>query len=170
MGRERSAATGASPPLPLPAPEPRSVTNCTASDCWLALTTGMRCGELLALRWSDLDLEASSLQVRRTVSHIAVDGHHKFCETEPKTAAGKRTLPLPRMVVEALKHHRRSQIEARSQAGAAWIDLDLVFPDSKGKYQFPSHVLQAFKKALRRAMFSICQLWRLYRTEEAFSH
>jgi integrase len=101
----------------------------------------MRRGELLALRWSDLDLEAGSLQARRTVSYIAVDEHHEFRETEPKTAAGKRTIPLPRMVVEALKHHRRSQLEARLQPGQILI---WFFPIARGTISFPA---MSFKRS-----------------------
>ena len=69
----------------------------------VAITTGMRRGEMLGLRWQDIDFENRSLQVRRTVNRIT---GHGFVENEPKTAKGRRKIALPDVVVEALKQHR----------------------------------------------------------------
>jgi integrase len=64
----------------------------------LAVTTGMRNGELLALQWKDVDLEDLTLRVRRSVFNGVV--------SPPKTEAGSRTIRLTRMAVVALKEHR----------------------------------------------------------------
>jgi integrase len=67
----------------------------------LAVTTGMRIGEMLGLKWSDVDLSAGTLQVRRTV---AADG----TANAPKTASSRRTVRLSRLAIRALNKHPRS--------------------------------------------------------------
>src|SRR5262249_45353421 len=81
----------------------------------LALTSGMRRGEMLALRWADIDLEHQTIRVRRTVDYIPKYG---YVENEPKTAAGRRLLMIPSFVVDMLKQHRLQQLETRLQAGS----------------------------------------------------
>jgi integrase len=90
----------------------------------LALTTGMRQGELLGLRWADLDLDSGVLDVRRTLSRVQGAG---FVESAPKTAKGRRTIALTPLAVDALGRHRVAQAEARLLAGDSWADRDLVF-------------------------------------------
>ncbi|MDQ6661990.1 MAG: tyrosine-type recombinase/integrase [Chloroflexota bacterium] len=114
----------------------------------LALTTGMRRGELLALRWSDIDFEGQSLQVRRTVDFIARYG---YVENEPKTARGKRKILLPAFVVEILKQHRINQLEQRLKVGEAWYNLDLVICGLEGNYLNPRYLLKLFDKLLKEA-------------------
>jgi integrase len=65
----------------------------------LAITTGMRSGELLGLRWEDVDLEAGTLQIRRTV----FNGHIEA----PKTQKGKRSVKLTQTSITALRKHPR---------------------------------------------------------------
>ncbi|WP_376794854.1 tyrosine-type recombinase/integrase [Thermogemmatispora sp.] len=114
----------------------------------LALITGMRQGELLALRWSDVDLERGTLQVRRTVSYKARYG---FVETETKTAKGKRTIALPPLLVETLKRHRARQQEARQKAGRRWQERDLVFCTQEGNFLTDSFVRRQYYQLLERA-------------------
>lgn len=114
----------------------------------VALTTGMRRGELLALRWSDIDFEGQSLQVRRTVDFIARYG---YIETEPKTAKGRRKITLPPFVINELKQHRVQQLELRLKAGAAWQELDLVFCGLHGNYLNPRYILKMFARVLKEA-------------------
>ncbi len=96
----------------------------------LALTTGMREGELLALQWKDLDMAGGSLQVRRKVSRITNKG---FVVSEPKTAKSRRNIPLAPRTLEALKRHRVRQNEQRLALGDAWEDQGLIFANSLGK-------------------------------------
>src|SRR5437763_285806 len=67
----------------------------------LAVATGMRKGELLGLKWGDVNLDAMSLQVRRTVDKVS----GKYMENEPKTAKSRRKIVLPQFVVDVLKQH-----------------------------------------------------------------
>jgi integrase len=115
----------------------------------LAITTGMRRGELLALRWQDIDFEHHSLQVRRTVDFFA--GYGGYVESEPKTAKGRRMIALPPFVIEALRQHRVEQLEVRLKAGADWEEHDLVFTGLRGNYLNPRYILKLFAQVLRGA-------------------
>jgi integrase len=95
----------------------------------LALRTGMRQGELLALKWADVNLERGSLLVRASLRALR-GGGYEF--NPPKTKAGRRTIALSSAMIEALKSHRKRQNEERLFLGAAWTDLDLVFPSQIG--------------------------------------
>lgn len=95
----------------------------------LALTTGMRQGELLALRWRDLDLNAATAKVGGSLQRI--DG--KLSIVEPKTSSSWRQVALTTAAVEALRRHRAVQAEERLGLGAAWEDRDLVFANEAGR-------------------------------------
>jgi len=114
----------------------------------MAVVTGMRRGELLALTWSNIDFERHSLQVVHTVDYIPKYG---YVQTEPKTKAGKRLIRLPAFLMDMLKAHRVQQEEQRSKVGTAWENRDLVFPDLKGGYFNPNYLLRVFKKILENA-------------------
>ncbi len=101
----------------------------------LALATGMRKGEILGLRWADVDLEKGTLQVHRTLNYMA---HHGFVEGEPKTESSRRQIMLPPFVVETLRRHRTAQLEVRLAAGANWVDYDLVFSNKRGGFIYHS--------------------------------
>ena len=79
----------------------------------LALMTGMRRGELLALKWQDVNFAESTLYVRRACIEVTGRG---IIETEPKTAKGRRSIHLPPLAIRSLKKHRAHQEEVRRQA------------------------------------------------------
>jgi integrase len=115
----------------------------------LALTTGMREGELLALRWPDVDLEQASLVVRMGLQR---DGTH-YSLAETKTAHSRRRIGLSKTAVAALRAHWLRQQEERLALGPAWnATLDLVFPNTIGDVMNAKNfVRQSFKKALVKA-------------------
>jgi integrase len=119
----------------------------------LALATGMRRGELLALKWQDLDLEQGTLQVRRILTRIPSKLPGKgYEEAEPKTDKGRRSIALPSFAAEALKQHRLRQTEAKLKAGPVWQDHDYVFCTSIGTHLNPTRdVLDALKSLLEKA-------------------
>jgi integrase len=114
----------------------------------MAVVTGMRRGELLALRWSNIDLERTTLLVLHTVDYIPKYG---YVETEPKTAAGKRLISLPSFLIDMLKQHRVQQLKQQQKQGDSWENRDLVFPDLHGGYFNPNYLLIMFKKLLKEA-------------------
>jgi integrase len=115
----------------------------------LAITTGMRRGELLALRWQDIDFENKNVQIRRTVDFFA--GYGGYIETEPKTAKGRRMIALPPFVIGVLRQRRLAQLELRLKAGAAWEEHDLVFTGLHGNYLNPRYILKLFAQVLQDA-------------------
>lgn len=97
----------------------------------LALHTGLRQGELLGLKWTDVDMagETGRLSVRRSLKKV--EGGLAF--GSPKNRASRRGVPLNRTAAAALVDHRRRQNEERLRApGEAWGDHDLVFPNRAG--------------------------------------
>ena len=108
----------------------------------LLATTGMRRGEVLGLRWRDIDFERATLSVRQTLV-MAGDVVHT---TTPKTRSGARTIALDPATLEALAAHRRRQPRRRARAGDhlvfAWPDGALIHPELMSLW---------FRKAARRA-------------------
>ena len=95
----------------------------------LAVTCGLRLGELQALRWQDVDLDGARLRVTRTFQGI-VDGEAVYAE--PKTQKSRREIHLSGLAVAALRRHRIAQAEARLRA-IYWQDPDLVFTSETGR-------------------------------------
>lgn len=116
----------------------------------LALTTGMRRGELLGLKWEDITLVEGngSLQVRRSMTRVA---GHGVVASEPKTASSRRKIALSSYVVSVLKEHRVRQLEMRLQAGSKWTENDLVFCNVYGNFLHPARLYMMFHKVLAEA-------------------
>jgi integrase len=88
----------------------------------VAASTGLRRGELLALRWSEVDLDAGSLRVTASLQRSGTD----LAFLLPKTDRGRRTVGIPPATVALLRRYRKEQAERRLFLGEAWADLDLV--------------------------------------------
>jgi integrase len=114
----------------------------------LAATTGMRQGELLALRWPELDLDRAAARVTATLA----PGPNGPAITEPKTARSRRQIALTDQAVAALRRRRTAQAAERLQAGPAWVDTTLVFCDELGRPLSAEWVVRrAFRPLLRKA-------------------
>ena len=97
-----------------------------AAPALTSLFTGLRRGELLALRWLDVDFDRKRMTIRRALEQTVEFGTRV---KEPKTKSGKRTIGLPDIVVETLREHRRQQLEMRLALGLGKPSEDaLVFP------------------------------------------
>jgi integrase len=112
----------------------------------LALKTGMREGELLALRWQDLRFGERAIDVRRSVDTRTKDAVY----TRPKNRQ-ERTIRIGASLVEALEKHKVAQNGHRLKMGARWRDNDLVFPKENGEVQRHYLLWRRFKKDLRAA-------------------
>ncbi|GHO78396.1 site-specific integrase [Ktedonobacter sp. SOSP1-85] len=118
----------------------------------LALTTGMRHGELLALHWSDFNFQEMSVSVQRNVNYLAdANGVCHFVEGEPKTKRSKRKILLTRFAVDALKEQRTRQLQERLRAGDTWEERDLVFCTRVGGYLLKPTVIAHFYSLLKKA-------------------
>ncbi len=115
----------------------------------LAVTTGMRKGELLALHWSDVDLERGTLRVVGTMQRHR-DG--KLAVSPPKTARSRRQVELTPIALDALRRHRSRQAETRLLLGSEWNVMGLVFPSSLGKAQDGSHLLYGLFHPLLKSL------------------
>jgi len=114
----------------------------------VALALGLRQGEALGLRWSDLDLDTPALTVRRALQRQRGKG---LVFVEPKSLAGRRALALPAPMVDALRAHRTAQLEERILAGSLWDDGDLIFAQVNGRPIDPRADWSAWKALLVRA-------------------
>ena len=115
----------------------------------LSLTTGLRMGEALGLRWSDVDLDAGTLRVTRQLQRMREGGGLVF--GEPKNAS-RRTVDLPQRAVEALRSHRKRQMEEQLRVGSSWQDNGLVFATGKGTPLDAQNIINRhFKPLLRHA-------------------
>jgi integrase len=117
----------------------------------VALTTGMRLGELLALRWVDVDLHggAPAVHVRATLRYRNA---RTYFFDPPKTRKSRRRIALSTTAVAALRSHRARQLEERLAAGFAWREEDLVFCAPDGGPLSGTHLVQdRFVPSLARA-------------------
>ncbi len=113
----------------------------------VALTTGMRRGEILALRWQDVNIQEGTLQVKRTVDRI---GRLGLQVSEPKTEGSRRKISLSGVALNALKEHRMRQEEMRLHA-SVWQENDLVFCSEQGTFIEPRRLSNIFNRVLRDA-------------------
>jgi integrase len=114
----------------------------------LAIYTGMRRGELLALKWSDLELDAGALFVQRALSRGETS---RLEEGEPKSQSGRRRIALSPSVVESLRRHRVRQLEYRLSIGDAYKDRGYVFVNETGGYVHPNTLYRRFRDLIARA-------------------
>jgi integrase len=124
-----------------------AVTGERLEPVWrLELNTGLRRAEAAGLRWSDVDLAAGVIQVR---TQRTTEGY-KVVEREPKTAAGRRRVPIDPSVVAALRAWNVRQKEERLAYGPAYQNTDLVFTRPDGSGWHPQSLRHAFTWACKR--------------------
>jgi len=113
------------------------------SAAWtLAATAGMRRGEVLGLRWQDVDLDNARLAVRQTIISVA----YEIKVSTPKTAQGRRSIALDSETVRALRLHRTRQLEERLALGHKSCDHDIVFAQPDGRFIHPDGFGKAFQR------------------------
>jgi len=114
---------------------------------WVLLaTTGMRRGEALGLRWSDLDLDAARLRVVQTI----IQTRSTVMIGEPKTTQGRRPIALDKGTVAVMREHRRRMLEERMLVGPDFADQGLVFHQPDGSWLHPDAVSEMFVRRVQR--------------------
>lgn len=115
----------------------------------LALTTGMRQGELLALRWGpDVDMEHGVIHVHHTLT-VSADGKKKL--GAPKTSESRRSIRLSKTAIDALRRQRELNGEHQMTAAHRWQENDLVFPTTIGTFADGPTVTRALQRLLEQA-------------------
>jgi integrase len=138
----------------------------------LALSTGMRRGELLGLRWTDVDLEAATVSVNHSLRYVPpafrsaleIEAAQNTRLVAPKN--GKTRLePLPAIAVEALRDQQARQIAER-RAAKVWSENGLVFADTEGRTMWPATVSYQVRAVLKAAGYP---MMRLHDTRHGFA-
>jgi integrase len=123
----------------------------------LAISLALRKGEILALRWSDVDFEQGNLHINQTIQRLRTGSTEygkrtAIVSAETKTACSRRSVPLPEFVVKALRTQKARQAEQRLAAGENWLDkTGLVFTDRHGRPIEQSLLQDDFKSLLEKA-------------------
>ena len=94
----------------------------------VAVAVGMRQGEILGLKWPDVDLESGQFTVRAALQRV----NKKLIQVEPKSTKSRRSIMLPAVCVSKLAAHKLRQDDEREWAGALWNDTDYVFTTTIG--------------------------------------
>ena len=119
-----------------------------------ALYTGMRRGEVLALKWSDYDKNEKTISITKALSRVRTynkDGNKTMLTvTTPKTDTSIRTVPLIDKAVELLAEHKRKQERYMELVGDYYTDNDLIFSSSRGDYLDPGNFNRKLNKTVKK--------------------
>jgi integrase len=118
---------------------------------YLAITTGAREAELVALHLEDLDLAAGTLWIRRSLAYVPKQG---LIEGTPKTARSRRQLHLPPDAVQVLTEHLERLEAERAAARELWTEHGLLFPSTVGTHLSPRNLIRAFQNLQRKTAVS----------------
>src|SRR5450756_693299 len=131
------------------------------SPLWHTIAmTGMRRGEAIGLRWSDVDLEAGRLAVRRAL----IPNGRDVVVSEPKTIKGRRVIAIDPGTVEVLKGQASRQLDEQEEWDEAWVETGLVFTQENGAALDPESVSRYFRQAVKQSMLPQIRLHDLRHT------
>lgn len=114
----------------------------------LAIYTGMRRGELLGLKWEDIDFENRKIRIQRSLARITGKG---LVLGDVKTRNSRRTISIPPFVVASLKRHKEQQEDRKRKLQGIYNDQDMVFTSYNGNFKDPDNILREFKSHIKKA-------------------
>lgn len=112
----------------------------------IAISTGMRRGEILGLRWSDIDLKYGYIYIENQLQRI----NKKFELVPTKTAKSKRKIAIPQLLINELKELRKQQLENKLALGSAYCDLNFVCCKANGEPYDPDYISRHFMRVMER--------------------
>lgn len=123
---------------------------------YTALGTGLRQGELLALKWIDINFENKELKVERSIKKVNIinsddSKEYKTIIQTPKSKNSVRTVPIPSNLIQVLKEHKNSQLKEKLKAGPSYVDDNYVFSTELGKTIDARNLTRSYKRLLKRA-------------------
>lgn len=121
------------------------------------LFTGMRCGECLALSWSDIDYEGKTI----SINHNLVYANGKHFLTTPKTESSIRTIGMSDALAEIFKEQQKYVVEMSNALGDSYAHPEMVFPSGKGNYHDRSGLNTSFRRFLKGTEFEFLTLHQL---------
>ncbi len=122
----------------------------------LEMMTGLRRGEILGLKWEDVDFKAGRLKVIHNLYRVNntdkdAESKYKLVLLTPKTESSKRTIPLNQFMVEELLRHKKEQEREKRLYGEDYRDLGMVFCKLDGDYISPREFLRQYQRLLQKA-------------------
>ncbi|MFI3173412.1 MAG: tyrosine-type recombinase/integrase, partial [Eubacteriales bacterium] len=133
----------------------------------LAIYTGMRKGELLGLRWEDIDMDNKVLHVHHNLCRVKNDDgitKTKLVLLKPKTKKSIRTIPLSDDALAVLKSHKVKQMETKMLYGDIYVDNHAVFAREDGSFRCPRETVREFHRVLEDAGVRKCRVHDLRHT------
>jgi integrase len=122
----------------------------------IALGTGLRQGELLALKWSDIDMNNKTVTVNKTIKRVKIFDtaekfHNEIVIQSPKTKSSNRTVPIPSNLIPVLKKHDLQQKQEKLKAGTSYNDNELIFATSTGNPISSKNLFNSYSCLLTKA-------------------
>ena len=131
---------------------------------YIAIVTGMRQGELLGLKWCDVDLENGVIAVKRTLKRVPGGG---LMLDKPKTEKSRRSIKIGKEGIEILMYQKYCLESEKEEKKELWREEGFVFPSTIGTAMDPSNLVKKFRQALKRAGLKIIRFHDLRHTSAA---
>lgn len=122
-------------------------------------------GEILGLKWSDIDFHSQIVQVNRSLASIPKEG---YIFTTPKTKSSIRRINVPEFVIDELKHHKKQQEDWKELVGEMYEDLDLIICTNNGTFQDPRNVVRVMKRLIKSIGITDIRFHDLRHTHASF--
>lgn len=132
----------------------------------LLVLYGLRRGEVLGLRWQDIDFQAETIRIEQQVQRVGGEMHIG----PVKTRAGHRKLPLLKLARRALEAQSLTQARYRVDMGSAWPDTDLVFTTRTGRPIEPRNLVRSFRRICETKHIRLIKVHHIRHTAASLLH